>query len=168
MSKMIIMRGLPGSGKSTLASELGNQMHAEYCYDDAPRPIILFTDEYFMVGGSYHWEARLIEAAHKWNQRRAAIACSLCWNVIIDNTNLTFSEMRNYFKIANDFGYSVELKCPTTEWAKSTVCCREKTTHDVPYDTIVKMAGRFESNDKVVAKCVKAFPDLRIFYKIGT
>ena len=160
MSKMIIMRGLPGSGKSFLARQIYDYLHHKHCYDDGKRPIILSTDDYFMVGDIYKWDASLIGAAHKWNQRRVSIVCNLGYNVIVDNTNLTVQEMHPYLQIANDFEYWVELAVPQTGWAFSTATCTEKTTHNVPYATIVNMHGRFESC--VLPRIRARFPDLHI------
>jgi predicted kinase len=78
--------------------------------------------------------------------------------IIIDNTNITFNEMRPYIKLAVQYDYEVEVQEPTTWWKSNVDECSRRNTHNVPYGTIQKMLARWEDHDVVMGK-IKKFID---------
>jgi hypothetical protein len=53
-------------------------------------------------------------------------------------------EAKPYVKAAIDYGYSVEILSPQTEWAFDPVKLAKKNAHGVPEASIRKMAQRWE------------------------
>lgn len=141
--KMFIMRGLPGSGKSSLAGSLCQE------YLDA---IVVSADNYFMVGGKYFFDPAMLGIAHKTCLWRAKQAVNNRWPVIVDNTNTTWKEIKDYAKLAIDVNYQIEVHEPQTEWAFKTHICFKKNTHGVPLETIQKMRDRWEDTESIEYK----------------
>lgn len=152
--KVIIMRGLPGSGKSTLARKIEERAHKA-----GKSATIFSTDDYFMGrDGEYNFDPFLLSKAHAHTQDLAEKAMELGTEVvIIDNTNTQAWEMTPYVKAAVANGYSVEFVTPDTEWAFNVQECTNRTTHDVPFESIRRMKGRFEAN-VTVAQALEAKP----------
>lgn len=128
MAKMYIMVGLPGSGKSYKAKTLDG--------------VIISTDDIFMSGDIYLFSTSVLSMAHQINQEKVRIACSLGYNVIVDNTNLSARERSPYIDIANSFGYSWEIIQPDTWWRSVPEECFLRNTHRVPLQAIQRMAER--------------------------
>lgn len=134
MNKLIIMSGVSGSGKSTLAKKLSEQN------GNAP---IFSTDSLWLVDGVYYWNAKAIGHAHSVNQAKVEIAMSSgakC--IIVDNTNLSFAEVKPYLDFAKDFGYTVTVERPDTDWSNDPVLLEAKNVHSVPIEVIRKQMGR--------------------------
>lgn len=135
---LFIMRGVPGSGKSTLAKEL------------AKGGLILSTDEYFMVEGKYMFNPQSLYAAHQWNQERALKAMQQgITPLVIDNTNVTFKDMRYYVEQGKNHGYRIEFAEPNTPWKFDVDELVKKNTHGVPRETIERMVGRWQKDPTV-------------------
>src|SRR5690554_3682343 len=108
MKTMWILRGCAGSGKSTLATNLSRKL--EQC-------CVLSSDDYFTYDNSYMFDISMLGAAHSWNQWRTRKLCELGrTNIIIDNTNTTFREIKPYVDIAKEFGYKIKIIEPDTPW----------------------------------------------------
>lgn len=141
--KLIFMRGLPGSGKSTKASQLAHEVYE--ASDGKVVAAILSTDDYFMCGPRYLFDAGELKWAHAWNLRRAMKLMKVIHPlIIIDNTNLQLWEMREYVRAAVDKNYDIEFCAPDTWWANSVPNCAEENTHGVPREKIEEMAARYE------------------------
>ena len=131
MKKVIIMRGLPGSGKST------------YIKDNYPDAIVCSADHFWIQeDGSYKFNVNKLGEAHKccYNKFKGLLNLSNPL-VIVDNTNTSEKEMRNYKETAYSFNYQVELiycKCSVETSVKRNI-------HNVPRATIEKMAARLEN-----------------------
>lgn len=143
MKRMYIVRGLPGSGKSTLALEL---------LDDIWPAAILSSDEYFTIGGEYYFDVMKLGSAHRWNQWRSRQLLAAGVNLIIDNTNTTWKEIKSYAENGVKAGYEVVVREPTTEWAKDIEGLFKNGTHSVPKDTLIKMLARWESTESIEKK----------------
>jgi hypothetical protein len=154
IKKLVFTRGLPGSGKSTYAHEL-KAKHHDSCF-------ICSTDQYWeRPDGVYDFNWELLGKSHVWNQRRVKeILCdeeNRPWDtvVVVDNTNITFSEMKPYIKMAIECEFDIEFVEPDTEWRYDVEECFNRTTHGVPYATILKMSQRWEDMATVIVKLEK-------------
>lgn len=144
--KMIVLRGLSGSAKSTTAAELAAQAAAsnQTC-------VICSADDFMMVDGKYVWKAEKLFWAHKSCQEKARQACvDKVDLVIIDNTNLDSKSRRQYWKIAEEFGYETELKMVGDFSEEFALICAGRNQHGVSADHIVKLARRFRGTEGVV------------------
>ena len=151
LKKLIFTRGLPGSGKSYHAYEL-KAKHHDSCF-------ICSTDEYWVrPDGVYDFNWELLGKSHAWNQQRVADTMfdegNRPWDciVVVDNTNITFNEMKPYIKAAYDLGFDVEFVEPDTQWRYDVEECFKRNTHGVPYATILKMSQRWEDHETVTRK----------------
>jgi len=134
--RMIIMRGISGSGKSTLAKQISQG------------GIILSTDEFFMVNGSYQFDRSLLGKAHNWNQERARQALNKGISpIVIDNTNTTWREIQPYFSMAKDHGYDVSFAEPDTPWKFDAKELAKRNTHGVPAEVIQNMIDRWQPTE---------------------
>lgn len=152
MKKLIIMRGIPGSGKSYIAKQL------------VPADKIYSTDDFW--GPNYNFDITKLFQAHMWNQRRVETAMNSGYELIaVDNTNVTWKEIKPYYELAKKYGYEVEYKEPTSPWWNETVNairsndliklneCVDilftKNTHNVPRTTIEKMVNRWQLTESL-------------------
>ncbi len=152
---LYIMCGVPGAGKSTKAKELadGGEIYS--------------TDDRIEEAGDYNeFFAKMkrtknfgpLGYMHKLNYKNACGAMDRGVNpIVIDNTNLSPKEARNYVEYALSLGYSddnirfidVGIGGATAEELA------ERNTHGVPLDKIKSMIDKYNSNapltlDKVV------------------
>lgn len=153
---MTILRGLPGAGTTTLANRYKDK-HKDSCY-------ICSTDDYWVrPDGTYDFNYMLLGQSHLWNQKRVQDIIDKNMDVwydtvvVIDNTNVTFNEMKPYIKMGVENGYHIEFKEPDVWWKYDVEECFRKNTHGVPYATILKMYQRFESQETVDQKLVEMF-----------
>ncbi len=142
MKKLIIMRGLPGSGKSTAAHTNANTYDA----------VILASDDYFMINGTYCFDMSRLGDAHAWTKWRCAQLFEAGKSIVIDNTNTVWKELQWYAKEGLHNGYEVVVSEPVTPWAKNVAQCFETNTHSVPIETIQRMSDRFESSNSIREK----------------
>ena len=138
---LVLMKGLPGSGKSTLSRELAQANQSS---------VILSTDEYFMdENNNYRFNALLLGAAHTWNQNRCREHMQAAYQlIIIDNTNVVSKEARPYVDMAKQYGYTIKVVEPNTWWAKDVDECVKRNTHNVPRESISRMAARYQSMEE--------------------
>lgn len=149
IKKLILVRSLPGSGKSTLTKQIKNEFMG-VCD-------IFSTDDYWVrPDGIYDFNFELLSESHRWNQERVRARLSDNLNVshciIVDNTNITFNEMKPYIKMALEAGCDIEFVEPDTPWKYDVEECFKRNTHGVPYATILKMNQRWENHETVVGK----------------
>lgn len=120
---MIIMRGIPGSGKSTIAKLIQQGL---------PNSIVLSTDDLFMTPeGVYNFDPKKLGINHKQNQSKAMKACEEGKNVIIDNTNTKQSEVNEYVKIAQQYGYKISV----VSVLEQQPIAFKRNSHGVPEET---------------------------------
>jgi len=143
MKTLHIFRGLPGSGKTTAAKELASSL------DDAT---IYSTDKYWDLYHKSEFIACKTRKAHQWNQdkvKKAMLSCKQ--NIIVDNTNLDWSEISPYQTYARVYGYQTKIYEPQTSWwiSKDIELLSEKNTHGVPIEKLVKMLARYEPLESI-------------------
>lgn len=134
MKRLVIMRGLPGSGKSTHAKELQGGV---------PTRVICSADDYFMKDGIYQFDPKQLGKAHEACKAKAHTAMLKSMSVvIIDNTNMQKWEFQDYIAFGMMYGYKIEkIVCGNLIDIKLYA---ERNTHGVPFESIKRMAERFE------------------------
>lgn len=142
MKKIVILRGLPGSGKSTKVMER---------YPDA---VVCSADNYFInpLDGVYRYNPERIGDAHKWCRFNAIAAADASAPVIVvDNTNIKYSDFRAYLEIAEAYGYEVELVESDTEWKWDVDECAKRNVHGVPREAIQRMKDRWMTFTEILS-----------------
>lgn len=160
MRHLIIVSGISGSGKSTLVEQKINKI-IKSCGCQIDKVVaVCSTDNYWLrPDGIYDWNPKYIGEAHKWNQHQALNCMFLSKPYIfIDNTNLTFQEIKPYLVMAKKQEYDVEIIEPQTEWRLDAKELAKRNAHQVPLATIEKMLARKEPLEQLQRKA-KEFMD---------
>ena len=151
MRKVIILSGPSGCGKSTWAKK----------YLEWNAVTICSADDHFVNKET---------GEYKFDPTQIAIAHSICFSnfldemrmsegdVIIDNTNISYWERRNYIDaaqiIANARGESIDIV--THNWQVETVreiwICAKRNSHGVPAEVVAKMAMNHEISPGIMHK----------------
>jgi len=142
VKKLYILRGISGSGKSYLAKEILSQ-------EGNDKGQIFSADDYFINRntGKYEYKADKIANAHTWAQNRAWTAMENgVTPIIVDNTNTKCWEAKPYVEEGLKNGYKVEIKEPTTPWAKNADELFKRNQHGVPLESIKSMLSRWDDN----------------------
>lgn len=104
---LIIARGPSGSGKSHMTKNLAEEYKAP----------IFSTDDFWMVDGEYQFNPKRLREAHRWNQNRTEEAMQNNEPIIIiDNTNVKFSDMKPYVQMAQKYQYNITFREP--DWSQ--------------------------------------------------
>ena len=146
------MRGPSGSGKSTTASKILE----DYTNRLQMTSVICSTDSFFLdAEGIYAFDVKLLGVNHKKNQDKVKYYSDPNFPedqkdlIIIDNTNLTSSEVETYAKIGLDNGYIIRLIVPDRLNEMDDDSLFAANTHSVPMDTIKKQREKFQTNQQV-------------------
>lgn len=127
---LVLLRGEPGSGKSSVA-QLFKDAEA-YAADD-------FFDKFH----NGQWQASQVGAAHRWCQHSVYNAMSRGVRVVVvHNTNTTNKEMEPYLEFAEELNYRVHVLRVESGLVVDELATRN--VHNVPVETIKKMADRFQ------------------------
>ena len=93
-------------------------------------------DAYFMDHESkYRFDAEKLPRAHAWCQDSARISMNRGWETVVSNTFTTMKEMKPYIDHAAAIGMPVLVFRMTQSYG---------SLHDVPEETIKRMAERFQ------------------------
>ena len=92
---LILMRGPSCSGKSWIVEKMCEVRPFTICS----------TDSYFMVDGVYQFDATQLPYYHELNFRKCTSALAAGEDVIVDNTNLTYKQMKRYIDAARLLGH---------------------------------------------------------------
>lgn len=125
MKTLYIVRGLPGSGKSSLAKKVTELV---YSADD------FFTNK----KGEYNFNAKLLGKAHEWCWGKVRDAMFIGVEAVaVANTFTQAWEAEKYYKIAEEYGYSVFV-----------IECQNDfgNVHNVPQESIDAMKKRWEKD----------------------
>lgn len=126
--KVWIMRGIPGCGKDTFIERELKQ------YD----PIVICADDEHTFNGKYEYRKERAEAAHNaCLQTFVSLTIGRATtSLVINNTNIRMFEIAPYYRLAQAFGYEVQIfqfLCPPELGFRRNV-------HNVPRETIEMMA----------------------------
>lgn len=152
MKKLILMRSPPGGGKSTLVQKLVSE------YDKQGLCVkVHSTDDYHFSFKDDKWVYQFDQANlgryHKRNQTAVSVSMDGEFNIIIvDNTNITFGELKPYVILAVLFDYEIELVEPDTSWKFNAEECFTRNIHGVPLENIKRMLSRWESSESCYTK----------------
>lgn len=129
-----ILIGVPGSGKSTLAKRIAKDQDAVICS----------ADDYFMLGGTYRFDASKLGNAHQSCKAKAQDALMAGKDIVIDNTNTRKSEIQPYVDMAEKYGAKVCYIQPSTAWRYDAEECCRRGTHNVPLKKTQEMLDRIK------------------------
>jgi predicted kinase len=130
---LFLVRGLPGSGKSTFATHIWN----EYAVCEADK---FFYDK----EGNYNFDPSKIKDAHAWCKNEVETRMIDHQNneqyypeIAVSNTFTQEWEMKDYFDLADKYGYKVVSLIVENRHGG-------KNVHGVPDDKLELMKNRFE------------------------
>lgn len=126
MKELFLLRGLPGSGKSTLAKSIGG-VHYE-------------ADMFFInpITGVYEFILSNIKHAHEWCKVNVRYEMTNdTEKIVISNTFTQEWEMKEYFDMAEEYGYRVYSLIVENRHGGVN-------EHGVPEDKLEIMKNRFE------------------------
>ena len=127
MKELILVRGISGSGKSTVAELI------------IPRNEVCSADDYFINGkGEYKFDVTKIKEAHQYCQTKCRLKMANDTPiVVVANTFTREWEMKEYYDLAESFGYRVHSIIVENRHGSENV-------HGVPDETLQKQKDRFE------------------------
>lgn len=141
--KTVIALASPsGGGKSTVAKNMAIDLVR---YNTIG---IYSTDDFFIQDGIYLFDVHRLGQAHKWNFDRFIKALENSTDtIIIDNTNLSFSEFRPYMKEAFKHEYNFELLTLPALLVEEYLLYNK---HGVPKETIIRQVEKFSKlNERI-------------------
>ena len=125
MKKVTILRGIPGSGKST------------YIKINHPKAVVVSADHYFTDDeGNYRFDPTWLKDAHQACLREfTKCVHDGCVEVVVDNTNVSESEIAPYYALAEAHNYKVEI----VTLVANPDLAHKRNVHGVPKPIIDKM-----------------------------
>ena len=119
-----MVRGLPGSGKTTFANVICDKVVSadDYHYDEE---------------GVYRFTIKNMAAAHRYCQGKTRSIMETGKDVAVANTSTTKKELKPYYDLAEEFGYTVYSIVVENRHGGVNV-------HNVPAETLEKMKTRFD------------------------
>ena len=130
---LYVMRGLPGSGKTKRAKELVGD------------GIIHSVDDYHIKDGKYEFDIDNLRKYHYLNFMASVESMKKgITPIVIDNTNITASNCRNYVDAGRTYGYEIQVVEPNTPWAFNLEELVKRNTHEAPREVIEAMLFSYE------------------------
>ncbi len=140
--EVIINVGVSGSGKSTWTRKF-----VEQCEQNGLTVVVCSADK-------YHEDA---EGNYKFDPSKAAMAHADCFNrfiravfnrgvdfVVVDNTNVSEWERKNYVDLAASLCHDVKFNVWTCLTVEAIKVFAERNSHGVPVGVVADMAIRME------------------------
>lgn len=133
----VIMRGVPGSGKSTWIKN--NYPDPEY-----PKMQEIFSADHYHINdaGVYEFKPENIRKAHNhcliYFTQMSSLGSGT--TLIVDNTNIRVWEIAPYYRLAEAFGYDVEI----IHVHADPVVAAKRTIHGVPPGRVLEMHRSIE------------------------
>ena len=158
MNRVFVCRSLPGSGKSFLVDNMTKNM--------APNEfVVCCADDYLTINGQYVWSPERAGAAHiKCYRKFLESLIQKIPNVFLANTNLVWSQFKDYVKYANLAGYEVHLIRPKTWWRNCVEVCYIMNSHGLTYEKLEMMKSRMQT-DEEIARFARENLDIEIYYQ---
>lgn len=166
MQKLVIIRGLPGSGKSTFAKKYIKDYQLEKWKEEKPIDtnlnypyVYLSADDYFTTGNQYLWDSFSLQYAHQ----RCAGLCNSAMEkqiplIIIDNTNIVYSQYKPYLEMAEMYLYDIEIHSLYTSGLTAKELAK-KNNHGVTEEKIQEMINKYQPRNFYSTKEAKEFFD---------
>jgi hypothetical protein len=167
---LYISRGISGVGKSFEIKKY------------VPKEHIFSTDDFW--GPNYDFNPSLLGHAHTWNQQRTKEAMEQGISPLgVDNTSLTWKEIKPYAKLAKLHGYEIEYVESTSPWwldmksrypwntddiEEFAAVLDKKNQHGVPIETLKRMLQRWTPTNQLPQQVVETFKNYFIFKEILT
>ena len=138
--------GCPGSGKTTYVNRVMTKLNAWFglrCMDCS-------ADEYFVgKDGKYNFDRTKLHQAHEYCKDRVRKALrSGCDFVAVSNTSTTHKERLPYIEMAKEWDYRVRIKYIGGVDEESIKLYAQRNIHNVPEESIRRMAERIKSGMK--------------------
>jgi predicted kinase len=134
---VIILRGCSGSGKSTYARRVKTKLTHIF----GASVSVCSADDYFCKTGTYAYDRAKINKAHEECQDKARKAFNHGIDyILVDNTNVSRSDLKPYIELAKEFEYNVVEKVFGLDTDTSTLAARNQ--HGVPREKVELMARK--------------------------
>ena len=145
VKKILINRGIPGSGKSESVFQYTRRNDI-----DISDTLVCSTDHYSECHGVYVFDIERLGLFHRLNKEDVERACQReIHYIFVDNTNITWKEIKPYVEIGLEYGYSIEILEPETEWRYDVDACFKRNQHEVPLETIQKMREKWVDSSEI-------------------
>jgi 2',3'-cyclic-nucleotide 3'-phosphodiesterase len=145
MKKVFILKSWPGSGKSFLCNQIQQKYGPENC-------VVCSADNYFIgVDGVYRFDFNKLGDAHAMCRSTFVKAAEKNIPIIItDNTNIKYSDFRDYIVWGAIAGYEINLIEPNTPWRNNAKECAKRNQHGVSEEMILNKMKNYQSCEEAV------------------
>lgn len=150
---LVILIGAPASGKSTFTNSIK-------ALSDSV--VVHSTDSYFMNNGKYEFDANKLSEFHRKNVSAAINSMREKQKkiVVIDNTNLSVSDFKEYVKAANTYGYKVLFHIfdvNVDQLKKRSEKRKQQTGKDIGESTIERMYKKLQDNLNTIVTFISKY-----------